>query len=60
MDFKTKTSDELRRLVFEQRAKLQAFRFAMAGGKTKNVKEGKAARKDTARILTELRRQQSA
>ncbi|HBV00963.1 MAG TPA: 50S ribosomal protein L29 [Candidatus Taylorbacteria bacterium] len=54
MDFKTKTVEELTRLVSENRQKLQAFRFAMAGSKQKNVKEGKGLRKEIARMLTEL------
>ncbi len=55
MDFKTKTADELNRLVSENRQKLQAFRFAMAGSKQKNVKEGKGLRKEIARMLTEIK-----
>jgi len=59
MDFKTKTTDELNRLILENRQKLQAFRFAMAGSKQKNVKEGKGLRKEIARLLTELNRKLS-
>ncbi len=55
MDFKAKTKEELTRMVAENRAKLQAFRFAMTGGKTKNVKEGKGLRKEIAQMLTHLR-----
>ncbi len=54
MDYKGKTRSELERLVADNREKLRTFRFAMAGGKTKNMKAGKAARKEIARILTEL------
>ena len=54
MDYKGKTKEELHRLVAENRAKLQAFRFATAGSKAKNVKEGKSIRKDIARTLTAL------
>ena len=54
MDFKTKTTDELNRLILENRQKLQAFRFAMAGSKQKNVKELSAVKKQIARILTEI------
>ena len=53
-EYTNKTKEELQRLVAENRAKLQAFRFAMAGSKTKNVKEGKGLRKEIARMLTEL------
>lgn len=55
MDFKKQTTEELRRLVSENREKLQAFRFAMSGGKTKNVKEGRNLRKEIARALTEIK-----
>lgn len=54
MDFKTKTTEELRRLIVDNTQKLQAFRFAMAGSKGKNVKEGKNLRKEIARAQTEL------
>ena len=58
-EYTNKTREELTRLVAEHREKLRAFRFAMAGGKTKNVKEGKAVRKEIARLLTELCSQKS-
>lgn len=54
MDYQVKTKEELHRMVSEHREKLRVFRFAMAGSKTKNVKEGHALRKDIARMLTEL------
>ena len=54
MDYKDKTKEELHRLVAEKREAVRAFRFAMAGGKRKNVKEGKMLRKEIARILTAL------
>lgn len=59
MDFKTKTTEELHRLVSENRQKLQAFRFAMAGSKTKNVKEGRNLRRDIAKALTQVRAQKT-
>jgi ribosomal protein L29 len=57
VDYKSKTKEELTRLVAEYREKLRAFRFAMAGGKVKNVKEGHALRKEIARMLTEIKAQ---
>lgn len=39
----------------KKREALRAFRNAGAGSRTKNVREGRATRKDIARILTELR-----
>lgn len=53
-DHANKTREELERLIADNRNKLQAFRFAMAGSKQKNVKEGKGLRKEIARLLTEL------
>lgn len=53
-DIRTKTPADLHKLVAEKRAALRTFRFGGAGAKTKNVKEGKAIRKDIARILTVL------
>ncbi len=59
MDLKTKTTEELRRLVADNTGKIQAFRFAMAGSKGKNVKEGKNLRKEIARALTELKQKKA-
>ena len=53
-EYTNKTKEELTRLVAEKREALRAFRFAMAGSKKKNVKEGKMLRKEIARLLTEL------
>jgi len=53
-EFSNKNKDELKRLLVEKRKALHDFRFAFAGGKVKNVKEGKAARKDIARVLTAI------
>ncbi len=54
-EFKDKNEQELQKIVAENRSKLQAFRFAMTGSKTKNVREGRGLRREIARILTELR-----
>ncbi len=56
MDLINKTKEELTRMVQENHGKLQAFRFAMAGSKQKNVKEGKGLRREIARWLTEINR----
>lgn len=58
MDLASKTKEELTRLVSEKREALRLFRFAMAGSKTKNVKEGKTLRKEIARILTAINRKE--
>ena len=52
-DFKGKSDTDLGKLLVEKREALRAFRFAIAGTKTRNVKEGKNLRKEIARILTE-------
>ncbi len=51
-NFNGKPKSELDQKLIETQEKLRAFRFAMTGGKQKNVKEGTALRKDIARILT--------
>ena len=53
-EYNTKTKDELKKALADKRKVLHDFRFAFAGGKVKNVKEGMLARKDIARILTAM------
>lgn len=50
----TKNATDLRKMITEKRESLRAFRFGGAGAKTKNVKEGRAIRKDIARLMTAL------
>lgn len=45
---------ELRKKLTEQQEKLRLFRFSIAGGKAKNVKESRNTRRDIARLLTEI------
>jgi ribosomal protein L29 len=57
MDMKeitAKTPSDLSRMLSEKREALRVFRFGTAGAKSKNVKEGRAIRKDIARIMTAL------
>ena len=49
-----KSKEDLVKALYEKREGLRAFRFGEAGSKTRNVKEGAHARKEIARILTEL------
>ncbi len=42
------------------REALRTFRYASAGSRTKNVREGRELRKEIARIMTELRSRQLA
>ncbi len=48
----SKSVEDLNKLLTEKREALRVFRFASTGAKSKNVKEGRAIRKDIARILT--------
>lgn len=59
-EINNKTKEELKHLLVEKRKALHDFRFAFAGGKVKNVKEGKNARKDIARVLTAISMQKIA
>lgn len=53
-DFKDKTVVDLTNLLREKRKALANFRFAIAGSKTRNTKEGRNFRREIARIMTEL------
>ncbi len=53
-DFSKKTEKELHSLLTEKKIALRAFRFAIAGGNVRNVKEGSLLKKDIARINTIL------
>ncbi len=53
-EFKNKSKEELKKALTEKRHGLHTFRFSLAGGKAKNVKEGRTLRKDIARILTAM------
>lgn len=52
--FSDKKTEELLKERDEKREALRAFRFEMPGRKTKNVKAGRALRKEIAQIETEL------
>lgn len=54
-DYHKKTVEDLEKLLKEKREALRAFRFGISGSKVRNVKEGRNLRKETARILTQLR-----
>lgn len=55
--YANKPTAELQKSLKEKRVILRNFRFAIAGSKTRNVKEGKQARKEIARIMTEINKQ---
>jgi len=47
--------ESLQSELTKARESLRAFRFASAGSRTKNVREGRELRKNIARLLTEIR-----
>ena len=49
-----KSKEDLVKSLYEKKETLKNFRFSSAGSKTRNVKEGVQARREIARILTEL------
>ena len=51
-EFLKKSDAELMKLVNDKRDALRLFRFGVTGSKVKNMKEGKTARKEIARMLT--------
>ncbi|MFZ2484791.1 MAG: 50S ribosomal protein L29 [Minisyncoccia bacterium] len=52
--YKDKPKSDLIKSLMEKREVLRKFKFGTAGSKTRNVKEGVTARRDIARIMTEL------
>ncbi|MDB5239263.1 MAG: Ribosomal protein [Candidatus Parcubacteria bacterium] len=56
----TKTSTDLQKMLGDKREALRVFRFGAAGAKSKNVREGRAIRKDIARMLTAMTAQKAA
>jgi ribosomal protein L29 len=54
LDVKNKGTEELNKLLAEKQEVIRKFRFGTSGSRIKNVKEGGNAKKDVARILTEL------
>ena len=53
-ELKTKTKEELKKLLLEKREKLHQLNFDLVSGKVKNVREIHFTKKDIARILTLL------
>lgn len=54
--YKDNTEKDLLKALYEQRETLHKFNFGMAGSSKSNVKEGRLAKKEIARIMTELNR----
>jgi len=57
-DYKGKNMKDLHKTLADKREELRNFRFGSAGSKTRNTKSAKNVRKDVARIMTELNRQE--
>jgi ribosomal protein L29 len=51
-EYKSKTPKELSAAVAEKKIALREFRFAVAGSKARNTKEGAALKKQIARLET--------
>ena len=54
-----KSAKDLHGMVAEKSTALRAFRFAVAGSNTRNVKEGKALKREIARIKTALNQKEN-
>ena len=52
-----RSKEELTKVIADKREELRSLRFGAAGSKNKNVKAGRALRKDIARALTALNAQ---
>ena len=59
-DIKKKNDADLIKALRDTRKLAMDFRFDVAGSKVRNTKEGKNAKKDIARILTEQRKRSVA
>ena len=53
-DLSKKTEKDLKKEIATLRKSLWDFRAGLAGSKVRNVKEGRAIKRNVARILTEL------
>ncbi|MBU1136882.1 50S ribosomal protein L29 [Patescibacteria group bacterium] len=56
-ELKQKSKSELNNLLKENRGKIGQFKFDLHSKKIKNIKEAKELRKDVARILTILKKE---
>lgn len=53
-DVRKKGEGDLKKMLKEKREALRDFRFAGAGGRTRNVREGRGLRHEIAQILTAM------
>ena len=54
-ELRQKSTDELIKLLWESRSHLLSLRFDLAGGRVKNIREVRSAKKDIAMIQTLLK-----
>jgi ribosomal protein L29 len=54
-DLRQKSKEELSKLLSEKKNRLLNLRFDLSGGRAKNIKEVREAKKDIARIFTLLK-----
>ena len=59
-DFTKQDSLDLQKTVADNREKLRVLRFGGAGSRSRNVRAARMLRRDTARVLTELRTRELA
>jgi len=55
-----KTDADLKKEIADKRETLRTFRFSLAGSRSRNVREGRTARREIARMLTEVNRRMKA
>jgi ribosomal protein L29 len=55
-DLEKKSNDELKKLLFQERAKLYDLRLKISVNQLKDVREVRETRKTIAQIMTQLRR----
>ena len=54
IDLTTKTAADMDKMLADKREALRVFRFEGAGSRARNVRGGRALRREIARIMTEL------
>jgi len=57
-DFTKQDASELHKSIADKREAIRVFRFGGAGSRTRNVREGRTARREIAQALTELRKRE--
>lgn len=57
-EIKTKSNDDLKKLLQDEKEKLRQLRFDLAAGKVKNIREIRLMKKEVARILTKINKKE--